>query len=217
MTDLHTPTFHASNLPDASVAWGRDLVDYSKAVGSEVVQLNQSLRNSQRATGGQLAVLSEQIDNLFQVTEDIQGVTSDLSGREGFFDVKEVNLNFTSSTTRTEDSVGLSFSIDRPRKVRISAQTDVRISASAPVGNLGAFHLSISLGGTELPTTQVSRGFVATSASGGGYAAQSISANTLLTLNAGEYLVNPHIRVNIVGSAPTNLGSLSVMVDVLQP
>lgn len=57
------PVYPKRNLGSGE-AWGREVENRIAGVRNELVQVSQSLNNSQRSTSGQLAVISRQIDEI---------------------------------------------------------------------------------------------------------------------------------------------------------
>lgn len=73
--------YPARNLPEMAEVWGRAVEARDLVKSKEITQLAQSLNNSQRATGGQLAVISEQLDAVVLQQAEIVQTVSELSAR----------------------------------------------------------------------------------------------------------------------------------------
>lgn len=69
------------NLPGRAEDWGRAVEAQQRILSKEVRQVSQAWENSARATGGQLAVISTQIDTVTAQQAELSATVEDLSGR----------------------------------------------------------------------------------------------------------------------------------------
>lgn len=63
--------FPRRNLPGEAEEWGRRMEEVTRDLYKTQVQTQQALRNEGRATGGQLAVISKQIDAVYRQQEEL--------------------------------------------------------------------------------------------------------------------------------------------------
>lgn len=73
--------FPPRSLPGPAESWGRAVETRINLSDKDLTQLSQSLNNSQRAMGGQLAVISEQLDTLTRQQGEIVQTVSELTYR----------------------------------------------------------------------------------------------------------------------------------------
>lgn len=69
------------NLPGRAEDWGRAVEAQQRNLSKEVRQVSQAWENSARATGGQLAVISTQIDTVTAQQAELSATVEDLSAR----------------------------------------------------------------------------------------------------------------------------------------
>lgn len=107
------------NLPGRAEDWGRAVEAQQRILSKEVRQVNQAWENSARATGGQLAVISSQIDTVTAQQAELSATVEDLSGRSTH-SVSPANLQLIQGSAAGESgpvsrSVTLPAPVDRSR------------------------------------------------------------------------------------------------------
>lgn len=117
MADVFPPR----DLPGRAEEWGRQVERRIENGESSEEQLEQKVDNGLRATGGQLAVLSQQLDRITEAQED-------LYGRVSFGTFWSGSPISVSSNVSGVDLPGLTtdFSVDEPRVIK--AQTTMEVS-----------------------------------------------------------------------------------------
>lgn len=108
----------------AGESWGRDIEKWLRDTDADVVQVSQSLNNSQRATSGQLAVMSRQLDRIVTQQEDLRN-------RASYID-SPANLSITNNATTNPPSVTRTFTLPAPEADRAAI-----IGFSATLTNSG--------------------------------------------------------------------------------
>lgn len=192
--------FPARNLPGEAENWGRSVERRISDRESAEVQLNQAVMNMGRATSGQLAVLSRQVQ--------------DLVGRVGYsatsFGLAAYGAGVWDETSRCS----ISFSLDRPRAVHLII-TSVGVATSTV--SLGSqAYLWYSLNGS-VQMGGIGPGFIA-NGDRSGFFRGSLVSSFLLNLAAGTHTIGPAYQVIFpAGTSSMSLGDINMTVNVLQP
>lgn len=129
------------NLPGLAEDWGRAAEARDNILAKEQVQLSQTVNNALRATGGQLAVISQQVDLL--------GVTvSDLSNRRSYT-ASVPPVSQTNNTTVNPTFTSQTFTLPAPDVARSAiVGFSGRLTNSGGVANSVRAFVQLSYSGT---------------------------------------------------------------------
>ncbi len=188
------------DLPGRADDWGRRVEAVSEDLYKSQVQLQQTLNNGQRATAGQLALLSRQLK---RVTENQE----DLLGRVSYQAVSGGSVVGTFSPG-VYDLSGLDLTVilDTPRVVKVTQfgnyfANKVVALTGANINGSRYFRTSFS------ESTVVGRPTVAESVVG--------NYSGIFSLPAGTHVIKPCLNVQ-GASGPLTVNGFSIVVDVLQ-
>ena len=197
--------YPARNLPGLAEDWGRAVEARDKILDRDFTQLSQSVNNGQRATGGQLAVISEQIDRLTQVVNLIPITTTSSESASGF--------GLTGSYTTT-----LTMSVPVPlssNQVNLAAFGYMHVLDTLS-GGLTSSRLRIGIGGVYSPDFWAAKDSGATQVlnvlNGTHSRTLSVTPGGSIPVILQAYGLNP----SAFPSGPTNFASLTVIATFNQ-
>lgn len=195
------------DLPGRADDWGRRVEAVSEDLYKSQVQLQQTLNNGQRATAGQLALLSRQLK---RVTEN----QDDLLGRVSHFNSSSLGSeSHNSSGDYPKDGAGVSFFLPEGRAVQIL------VTFAGATGTIS------SAGSSRVDLRTLIDGSLADDIYSAGrmYSIQntpfdgSIVTSYLTNLAAGPHSVAPLVRFSSPGAGSYVIcNAASTTVNVLQ-
>lgn len=208
MADVFPPR----DLPGRSEEWGRQVENRIEAGEKSEQQLEQKVDNGLRATGGQLAVLSRQIDALASQQLDLLGRTSAAT----FW----ANSPFTVSSTTSDvliPGMGVTFSVNEPRVVKIQSTMQVALykgsGGGATIAQLSLGVAGMALDPSETWPAQASSPSTVTNDN----MISQVTVSALLQVDPGSYDVELRYGTNITSSGGFVVFNSGVtIVDVLQ-
>lgn len=191
------------DLPGRADDWGRRVEAVSEDLYRSQVQLQQTLNNGQRATAGQLALLSRQLKRVTDNQIDLLGRVS----HQRIADKSPASLgNFPVGETVIPDTA-FSFTLGESRKVQIT-QFAMVSTTSNPM------RVGINLAGVNrFNTSESSTTYI------GDYGAPQTGAvhfSGLFTLPAGTHTVSSAVQVSGSGTPVCTVYTVYTVVNVLQ-
>lgn len=146
MTYVYPPR----NLPGLAEDWGRSVEAQDKILEKNQTQLQQTVENALRATGGQLAVLGSQIDTLTTTV-------TDLSNRRSY-QTSPSNFSVTGNATVAPfPTATQTFTLPAPEVQRsASIGFTATMTNSGGVANSVSAFVELLYGSTVLSNTQIS-------------------------------------------------------------
>lgn len=210
------------NLPGRAEDWGRAVEAQQRNLSREVRQVSQAWENSARATGGQLAVISSQIDSIAEQQLELEAQQgelsaqqSDLVGRVSYFNSADASsTSFPSAGTYVISGSAVTFTLDRGRTVQVLATSSGYITSIIGPGTPTA-RLAVSRSGS-LVGSVFSRG--AMSSIGRSGFEGSIVTPALLDLPEGTHTLTPAIEFFKRQTGDGFIcNNVSLTVNVLQP
>lgn len=190
--------FPRRNLPGLAENWGREVEGAFADNARSLTALSQTVNNMRRSTSSQLSLLADQLQ--------------DLRGREAYAPAGVPDAVSRSTAGLYSMEPSQTFTIDVPRKVKLTASSQVGVFVS---GTLATAHLSFDLNGSSLLANNVARGFVQ-NGSAGTMIQQTLTATTLLDLQPGTYTANPNVLVSLVGAGTVTTSNVFLFVEILQ-
>lgn len=194
--------FPRRNLPGAAEQWGRKVEDRIEAGESSEVQLTQVVNNMGRATAGQLAVLSRQI-------EVLSTQQADLVGRVAYF-----SNDGTGSYSAPGDHViagnSITITLDEPRVVQVDQSASAFASSPSTVA---AGYLLLRVNSTVVqrgPTL----GSTVISAIAPDSTTLPLASSALISLPQGTHSITPVLSTQ--GAGTITLQESFITVNVLQ-
>lgn len=204
------------DLPGRADDWGRRVEGVAEDLYKTQVQLRQTVENGRRATAGQLALLSRQLERISEQQADISEQQQDLLGRESHA-VFWVNspVSVSSNVNFVEMSqLSLTFELKEKRWVRM--QTTVDVSASRGSGAASAlasiYHF---VDGSQVDFFRTSNGYARGVVVNEPMLSQSV-ALSLVELNPGVHTLTPKYSTLVTPNGFVVFSAGSTVVDVLQ-
>lgn len=197
------------DLPGRSDDWGRRVEGVAEDLYKAQVQLRQTVNNGQRATAGQLALLSRQLDRIQKNQEDLLGRTSRAVFWQG-------NVSFSSSATAVPmPGLEKTFHLTESRTVRIQSTLQVELYCGGGGFPVSSATLGYRLNGDFLPVNEFNSATVEYGVAGTSLRNQ-VTVVTVFERPAGNYTVTPWVSP-FVSSGSSVIATLgSTVVDVLQ-
>lgn len=191
------------DLPGRADDWGRRVEGVSEDLYKSQVQLQQTLNNGQRATAGQLALLSRQLKRVTENQVDLLGRVS----HQRIADKSPSSLgNFPVGST-VISGTDFSFTLGESRQVQIT-QFAMVSTTSNPM------RVGINLSGTNrFNSSESSTTYI------GDYGAPQTGAvhfSGLFTLPAGTHSVSSAVQVSGSGTPVCTVYTVYTVVNVLQ-
>ena len=191
------------DLPGRADDWGRRVEGVSEDLYKSQVQLQQTLNNGQRATAGQLALLSRQLKRVTENQVDLLGRVS----HQRIADKSPSSLgNFPVGST-VISGTDFSFTLGESRQVQIT-QFAMVSTTSNPM------RVGINLSGTNrFNSSESSTTYI------GDYGAPQTGAvhfSGLFTLPAGTHSVSSAVQVSGSGTPVCTVYTIYTVVNVLQ-